>query len=69
MITSPEELKILSEQRIISKDPNKEKEEKKSLSEKVRDKWHNTLFNKNTNREEESEQIKKVVEDSKVEKK
>jgi hypothetical protein len=46
MITSPEELKIMSEQRlVVVKDPN---EIKKPLSERVRDKWHNTLFGSET---------------------
>jgi Regulator of chromosome condensation (RCC1) repeat len=41
MVTSPEELKMLSESRIVQQGP---KEEKKPLSERVREKWHDTLF-------------------------
>ena len=43
MITNPEDLKVLSESRIVSKDPN-EKPERKPLSERMREKWHNTLY-------------------------
>lgn len=42
MITSPEELKVLSEQRIVSQ--KKEPEERKSLSERMREKWHNSVY-------------------------
>lgn len=40
MVTSPEELKAMTEARIVAQGP----EEKKPLSERVREKWHNTLF-------------------------
>jgi hypothetical protein len=43
MITNPEDLKTLSESRIVSKDPN-EKNERRSLSERMREKLHNTLY-------------------------
>jgi hypothetical protein len=44
MITNPEDLKMLSESRIVSKDPNEQKPERKPLSERMREKWHNTLY-------------------------
>lgn len=44
MITNPEDLKVMSESRIVSKDPNDVKNERKSLSERMREKWHNTLY-------------------------
>ena len=44
MITSPEDLKVLSESRIVSKDPSEQKPERKPLSERMREKWHNTLY-------------------------
>jgi hypothetical protein len=43
MITNPEDLKMLSESKIVSKDPN-EKTERKSLSERMREKFHNTMY-------------------------
>ena len=43
MITNPEDLKMLSESKIVSKDPN-EKTERKSLSERMREKFHNTVY-------------------------
>ena len=44
MITNPEDLKMLSESRIVSKDPSEQKLERKALSERMREKWHNTLY-------------------------
>ena len=44
MITNPEDLKMLSESRIVSKDPSEQKLERKPLSERMREKWHNTLY-------------------------
>lgn len=46
MITNPEDLKMLSESKIVSKDPN-EKNERKSLSERMREKFHNTVYSDN----------------------
>lgn len=43
MITNPEDLKMLSESKIVHKDPN-EKIERKSLSERMREKFHNTVY-------------------------
>lgn len=43
MITNPEDLKMLGESKIVSKDPN-EKIERKSLSERMREKFHNTVY-------------------------
>jgi alpha-tubulin suppressor-like RCC1 family protein len=43
MITNPEDLKMLSESKIVSKDPN-EKTERKPLSERMREKFHNTVY-------------------------
>jgi alpha-tubulin suppressor-like RCC1 family protein len=39
MVTSAEELKALSEQRIVNKDPEAQSEVKRSLSERVKEKW------------------------------
>lgn len=45
MVTSPEELKALSESKIVHKDPNaKAGDERLSLAERMRSKWHNTLY-------------------------
>ena len=44
MITNPEDLKTMSESKIVSKDTSQEKKERKSLSERMREKWHNTMF-------------------------
>ncbi len=44
MITNPEDLKVMHESRIVSKDPSDQKIERKSLSERMREKWHNTLY-------------------------
>ena len=46
MVTSPEELKIMSESKIVSKDP--EAEVKKPISEKVRDKLSKSIFGEPT---------------------
>ena len=42
MITSPDQLKALSEQRIVS--PPKEEDVRKPLGERFREKWHNTVY-------------------------
>jgi hypothetical protein len=46
MITNPEELKLLHERSMAFKDVNVKKE-KKTLGERIREKWHGTLYNKN----------------------
>ena len=43
MITNPDDLKMLGESKIVSKDPN-EKIERKSLSERMREKFHNKVY-------------------------
>jgi len=44
MITNPEDLKMLSESKIVSKDPNEKPVERKPLSERMREKFHNTVY-------------------------
>lgn len=45
MITSPEELKQMSEAKIVSKDPNADdKPERMSLAERMRSKMHSTVY-------------------------
>ncbi len=48
MITNPDDFKALHESRIVSKDPEGEKPERKPLSERMREKWHNTLFSEDS---------------------
>lgn len=45
MITSSEQLKMITESQIVK--PTEEETQKKNLSERIREKWHNTLYNKN----------------------
>jgi hypothetical protein len=52
MITSFEDLKMLAESAIVKKDLNSENEENKApvrrnLSERIREKWHGKVFDKN----------------------
>ena len=44
MVTSPDDLKILSERRIVNKDPNAGEPERKSLSDRMKEKWSTTLY-------------------------
>jgi len=44
MITNPEDLKMLSESKIVSKDPNEKAVERKPLSERMREKFHNSVY-------------------------
>lgn len=46
MITSPEELKMLSESQIVKKNPEKD-EEKLNLRERITQKWAGILGGKN----------------------
>lgn len=52
MITNPDDLKNLSEAKIVSKDPNEQKVERKSLSERMREKMHNSLYKEKGKSEE-----------------
>ncbi len=58
MITNPEDLKMLSESKIVSKDPN-EKNERKSLSERMRENFHNVVYSEKDTRVKEKEVSKK----------
>ncbi len=46
MITSPEELKMISESRIVNQDP--EKAERKSLSERMKENLQKTVYGDKT---------------------
>jgi len=56
MISSPEQLKKLTETHVV-----RVQEEKKSVTEKLREKWHNKLYG--TREEKESHEVKQVNDD------